>query len=213
MALNYESVGREPGTGGRTKNLQRPRVDPKSEASGFPCASHSISFHDKRSVWHRSDAPARCTWSGEVSSPRPCPHLTFFQAAVLLHDDSSGDCRVFTQQLTSLARDRYGVKVHYGVEAVRLSSDETRILAVEAADGRRFEADLFVVCTGPHVELLETANVHLPIYPVKVRFPQKPATTFSSPLLRGSHSTCRSNIPRQQRSPATRSFMRRERNM
>ncbi len=85
-----------------------------------------------------------------------------------LPGDETGDCRLFTERLTQICRDR-GVKFHFGVETGRLmpNAADSDILFVRAGD-QQIVADAYVVAMGSYsARWLHKRKVFVPVYPVK----------------------------------------------
>lgn len=83
-----------------------------------------------------------------------------------LPDDETGDCYLFCQQLTELARE-HGVNFLFDTQIEALNTEQSRITSVSTSQGE-LEADAFVVAMGsysPH--LLKPLGIHIPVYPVK----------------------------------------------
>jgi D-amino-acid dehydrogenase len=91
--------------------------------------------------------------------------------------DSSGDSRVFSEELARVARDKHGLTVRLNTRVSALRSDGDRIDGVVTADGV-LGADNYVLAAGVGAPILaRTAGVALPIYPAKgysSTFPLKP---------------------------------------
>lgn len=80
--------------------------------------------------------------------------------------DATGDCRLFTQRLATLAQER-GATLHFGTTVRRLQSDGARITGIETDRGT-MTADAYVLALGvwsPH--LMHGLDKWLPVYPVK----------------------------------------------
>ena len=91
--------------------------------------------------------------------------------------DSSGDSRVFSEELARVARDKHGLTVRLGTRVNALRADADRIDAVVTSAGV-LGADNYVLAAGVGAPILaRTAGVSLPIYPAKgysSTFPLKP---------------------------------------
>ena len=91
--------------------------------------------------------------------------------------DSSGDSRVFSEELARVARDKHALTVRLNTRVTALRSDGDRIDGVVTADGV-LGADNYVLAAGVGAPVLaRTAGVSLPIYPAKgysSTFPLKP---------------------------------------
>lgn len=80
--------------------------------------------------------------------------------------DEVGDAYRFCVALAGCARGR-GVKCYFGTEVSSLEMRAGHVNAV-ISDGRRFEADQYIVAAGSHsAGLLRDCGVHVPIQPVK----------------------------------------------
>jgi D-amino-acid dehydrogenase len=91
--------------------------------------------------------------------------------------DSSGDSRVFSEEVARVARNKHGLSVRLNTRVSALRSDGDRIDGVVTADGV-LGADNYVLAAGVGAPILaRTAGVSLPIYPAKgysSTFPLKP---------------------------------------
>jgi D-amino-acid dehydrogenase len=96
-----------------------------------------------------------------------------------IHDlgDSSGDARVFVEELARICRDKHGVAVRLGTRVIVLRAAGDRIDGVETTGGT-LTADNYVLALGVGAPIVaRTAGVRLPIYPAKgysSTFPLKP---------------------------------------
>lgn len=80
--------------------------------------------------------------------------------------DETGDCRLFTERLADLCRDR-GVAFRLAETIIGLERDGDRIAAIHTDRGR-LAVDRVVVALGSYAnQLTETVGVKLPVYPVK----------------------------------------------
>jgi D-amino-acid dehydrogenase len=81
--------------------------------------------------------------------------------------DSSGDARLFTENLARVCQQKLGVQVRLGTRAVALLAAGDRIDGVLTAQGT-LSADAYVLAAGVHAPgIARTAGVRLPIYPAK----------------------------------------------
>jgi D-amino-acid dehydrogenase len=91
--------------------------------------------------------------------------------------DSSGDARLFTENLARVCRDKLGVRIALGVRVATLQAAGDRIDAVTTSEGR-LAADNYVLALGVGSPIVaRTAGVQLPIYPAKgysSTFPLRP---------------------------------------
>jgi len=91
--------------------------------------------------------------------------------------DSSGDARVFVENLARICRDRFGVVVRLGARVTALRAAADRIDAAVTTEGA-LTADNYVLALGVGAPIVaRTAGVRLPIYPAKgysSTFPLKP---------------------------------------
>ncbi|XXQ67946.1 D-amino acid dehydrogenase [Neisseriaceae bacterium B1] len=98
------------------------------------------------------------------------PALAHIQAQISgafhLPNDSTGDCRVFTQKLAELLQQR-GVKFKFNQEISRLNISGSHVESV-IAGGETFNADAFLCALGCFSRpVLQQIGLDLPIYPVK----------------------------------------------
>lgn len=92
--------------------------------------------------------------------------LSKIAGAFHLPNDSTGDCRLFTQQLAQLCETN-GVKFHFNTVIRDLETNNGEVRAV-LAGGQRFEADAFLCTLGSFSRtLLQKLDLDLPVYPVK----------------------------------------------
>ncbi|MDO4878954.1 MAG: D-amino acid dehydrogenase [Neisseria sp.] len=83
-----------------------------------------------------------------------------------LPNDSTGDCRIFTQKLARLCEER-GVQFLFGRNIHGFDTSGNRITGVRA-DGGEYRADAFVCALGSFSRpVLQQLGLNLPIYPVK----------------------------------------------
>jgi D-amino-acid dehydrogenase len=81
--------------------------------------------------------------------------------------DSSGDSRVFVEELARVARDKHGVTIKLGTRVLGLRADRERIDGVVTSHGV-LSADTYVLALGVGAPIVaRTARVSLPIYPAK----------------------------------------------
>lgn len=81
--------------------------------------------------------------------------------------DSSGDSRVFSEELARVARDKHGLTVRLGTRVSGLRADGDRIAGVVTSDGV-LGADNYVLALGVGApSVARTAGIRLPIYPAK----------------------------------------------
>ncbi len=95
------------------------------------------------------------------------PVKTKIAGAIRDLGDSSGDARVFTEELARLARDKHGVVLRLGTRVSALRGQADRIEGVATSAGF-LTADNYVLALGVGAPLIaRTAGVRLPIYPAK----------------------------------------------
>src|SRR5207245_5615447 len=81
--------------------------------------------------------------------------------------DSSGDSRLFSEELARVCRDKHGVTVRLGTRVTALRADGDRIDGVVTSAGV-LTADAYVLALGVGAPVVaRTAGVSLPIYPAK----------------------------------------------
>lgn len=81
--------------------------------------------------------------------------------------DSSGDSRVFVEELARVARDKHAVTIKLGTRVLGLRADRERIAGVVTSGGV-LSADNYVLALGVGAPIVaRTASVSLPIYPAK----------------------------------------------
>ncbi len=104
--------------------------------------------------------------------------------------DSSGDSRVFSENLARVARDKYGLTVRLGTRVRALRAEGDRIDAVLTSEGT-LTADNYVLALGVGAPVIaRTAGISLPIYPAKGY-----SSTF--PLKRGGLAPLISGVDEQ----------------
>lgn len=83
-----------------------------------------------------------------------------------LPDDETGDCFLFCQQLTELAK-AHGVRFEFNTEVTNWVTVGKKIMGVQTNRGL-FKADQFVVASGSYsTALLKQLDIPIPVYPVK----------------------------------------------
>src|SRR5207245_2075628 len=81
--------------------------------------------------------------------------------------DSSGDSRVFVEELARVCRDKHGVTIKLGTRVLALHADRERIDGIVTSSGL-LSADNYVLALGVGAPIVaRTAGVSLPIYPAK----------------------------------------------
>lgn len=81
--------------------------------------------------------------------------------------DSSGDARVFSEQLARVAADKHGLTLRLDTRVLGLQADHDRIESVMTSQGP-LTADMYVLSLGVAAPAVaRTAGVSLPIYPAK----------------------------------------------
>jgi len=84
-----------------------------------------------------------------------------------LPNDETGDCHLFTQQLTAAAQ-ALGVEFRFDTAVERIEVDAGRFVAVRLKNGERLLPHRCVVALGSHSPaLLRPLGIELPVYPVK----------------------------------------------
>lgn len=88
------------------------------------------------------------------------------RGGLYLPDDETGDCYLFCQQLTELAKSR-GVQFLFDTQIKTLTTEGKKITAVQTDKGE-LKADKYVVALGSYsTALLATLGISIPVYPVK----------------------------------------------
>jgi D-amino-acid dehydrogenase len=91
--------------------------------------------------------------------------------------DSSGDSRLFTEELARVCHEKLGLTFQTGVRVRAMRADGNRIAGVLTDRGVE-TADVYVLALGVHSPIIaRTAGVNLPIYPAKgysSTFPLRP---------------------------------------
>jgi D-amino-acid dehydrogenase len=105
------------------------------------------------------------------------PVRTKIAGAIRDLGDSSGDSRVFSEELARICRDKHAVTLRLGTRVIALRAAGDRIDGVVTSDGV-LTADNYVLALGVGAPVIaRTAGVRLPIYPAKgysSTFPLKP---------------------------------------
>lgn len=87
-------------------------------------------------------------------------------AGLHLPDDETGDCFLFCQQLTQMAKN-IGVEFNFNVRINHLLRENDNIIGVDTSIGT-LKADAYVVALGSYsVNLIKPHGINLPVYPVK----------------------------------------------
>ncbi len=85
---------------------------------------------------------------------------------LLLPNDETGDCHLFTTRLADKCRE-LGVIFHFDCTITRLLDDGERVTGVATEQGI-MRADSYVLALGSYApQLLKPLNIALPVYPVK----------------------------------------------
>ncbi|AKX59392.1 amino acid dehydrogenase [Thiopseudomonas alkaliphila] len=92
--------------------------------------------------------------------------VTKLSGALRLPNDQTGDCNLFTKQLTERARE-LGVEFKFGQQVERLQIEGQQVTGVYA-NGQLLSADRYVVALGSYSPLLlKPLGIQLPVYPLK----------------------------------------------
>ena len=92
--------------------------------------------------------------------------MTKLSGALRLPNDQTGDCNLFTKQLTERARE-LGVEFKFGQQVERLQVEGQQVTGVYA-NGQLLSADRYVVALGSYSPLLlKPLGIQLPVYPLK----------------------------------------------
>ena len=86
-----------------------------------------------------------------------------------IHDlgDSSGDSRIFTEELARVGREKYGLAVRLGTRVMALEADADHVRSVRTTHGP-LTADVYVLSLGVAAPMVaRTVGVTLPVYPAK----------------------------------------------
>jgi D-amino-acid dehydrogenase len=85
-----------------------------------------------------------------------------------LPGDETGDCRLFTERLAAICRER-GVTFRFGTETGKLYRDlpDTAVAAI-TVDGEKVTADAYVMALGSYsARWMRKRHVPIPVYPIK----------------------------------------------
>lgn len=97
--------------------------------------------------------------------------------ALLDRSDSSGDSRLFTEELARVCREKFGVAFRTGIRVRGMRAAADRVSGV-LTDGGIVTADVYVLALGVNSPIVaRTVGVRLPIYPAKgysSTFPLRP---------------------------------------
>ncbi|MEN9464608.1 MAG: hypothetical protein RL217_789 [Pseudomonadota bacterium] len=119
-------------------------------------------------ILERFSVPFRLLKPEEIAEVEPAlaSRSACFTGALNLPQDESGDCRIFTQKLASLAAS-LGVDYRFNHHIQRLEIQNNKVQGVWA-EGKFFQADCYVLALGSYSPLLLTqTNLQLPVYPLK----------------------------------------------
>jgi D-amino-acid dehydrogenase len=119
-----------------------------------------LAEHGQRQEMLDADAVARV-------DPAFAPVRHKIAGAVRDLTDSSGDSRLFTEQLARVCREKLGVTVRLGTRVTALRAEGDRVSAV-ATDRGPLTADAYVLALGVQSPVVaRTVGVRLSIYPAK----------------------------------------------
>lgn len=90
-----------------------------------------------------------------------------FAGGLFAAGDEAGDAGQFCRELMSHSREHLGVTVKSDFRVLKIVRGGDRVARLETSDGL-FEADHYLLAAGPAaVDLAATAELRLPIYPIK----------------------------------------------
>jgi D-amino-acid dehydrogenase len=97
--------------------------------------------------------------------------------ALLDRTDSSGDSRLFTEELARVCREKFGVAFRTGTRVQSMRAQGGRVVET-VTDGGTLTADVYVLALGVNSPIVaRTVGVRLPVYPAKgysSTFPLRP---------------------------------------
>ena len=89
-----------------------------------------------------------------------------FAGGLWIADDEVGDAEHFSRQLADLSYKRFGVRYLFNESVDAITSEQSKV-RVSTSNGREFESDAVVICTGAAgKQLLGQLGIDLPIVPV-----------------------------------------------
>ncbi|EKF9790718.1 D-amino acid dehydrogenase [Vibrio cholerae] len=101
-----------------------------------------------------------------IHEPGLAPVQEKLVGGLWLPDDETGDCYLFCQQLTELAKQQ-GVRFHFDCHIQQLVCEGKKIIGVQTDLGL-LKADAYVVALGSYsTSLLKPLGIEIPVYPVK----------------------------------------------
>lgn len=134
----------------------------------FRTAAQQAAYDNDLAILAKLDVAFRSLAAHELAALEPNLDIkgNGLVGGVLLPNDETGDCHLFTRTLASQAAER-GVSFHFGEAVSELIAEGGRIKAVRTSGGD-YEADAVVVAGGVEsARLLRPLGVSVPIYPVK----------------------------------------------
>ena len=95
------------------------------------------------------------------------PYSDNFIGGTFSPGDEVGDAYKFSQELLTIAQEKYSLELKLNLQAKSFISTNGKISAIKTNQGL-IEADRFVVCLGVHTPiLLRSIGINIPIYPMK----------------------------------------------
>ncbi len=91
-----------------------------------------------------------------------------FRGGLRLPDDETGDCRLFTERLAAICRQR-GVRFRFGADFNKLYRGKTDTeIGSARVSGAKLKADAYVMALGSYsARWMEKRGISIPVYPVK----------------------------------------------
>lgn len=133
------------------------------DRDGFAKHKTQMGVLDDYGVPYRVLSPEQCL----EHEPALAHMLPQIAGAFHLPNDSTGDCRLFTQQLAQMCREN-GVVFRFNTPIRSLASVGSRVDAVLLENGERVSADAFVCALGSFSRpMLQQIGLDVPVYPVK----------------------------------------------
>lgn len=132
------------------------------DAAGFEKHKQTMHVLDSFDVPYRILTPEQCL----EYEPALAHMLPQIAGAFQLPNDSTGDCRLFTQKLAQLCQEQ-GVTFCFGETITDFEMQGQEIQAIHTTAGR-IQADVFLCALGSFSRpMLQKIGLDIPVYPVK----------------------------------------------
>jgi D-amino-acid dehydrogenase len=150
------------------------------DPDAFVAARTQMDFQKAHGCEQHAVSPDECA----ALEPALLEQVDHLAGGIYTPSEESGDCLAFCVALSSVLRDRYGVRFQYDTTVRSFVMQRRTTDAIDATNTSRgpIKADLFVACVGAGgIGLLDLLGLHIPVYPLTGYSLTVPSVTSTAP--------------------------------